>query len=151
MQNMLKQGRRKKTRTSELYEIAANSGTCVLCYDLPETCSVSVMTASGQCFVGIDPMQLETEAEERVHLAHELGHCVTGSFYNTYSAADIRKRHEIRADRRAAAWLVPVEELKSAMRSGMTEIWSLAEYFDVTEDFLRNAVENYSVMGLLTV
>ena len=84
-----------------------------------------------------------------MHLAHELGHCVTGSFYNTYSAADIRKKHEIRADRRAAAWLVPVEELKSAIRSGITEIWSLAEYFDVTEDFLRNAVENYSVMGLL--
>lgn len=107
------------------------------------------MTVSGECYVGIDPMQLETEAEERVHLAHELGHCITGSFYNMYSDADIRRRHEIRADRRAAAWLVPVEELKSVIEKGMTEIWTLAEYFDVTEDFLRKAIENYSVMGLL--
>lgn len=99
--------------------------------------------------MGIDPMQLETEAEERVHLAHELGHCITGSFYNVYSETDIRKRHEIRADRCAAALLVPVEELKSRLEKGITEIWSLAEYFDVTEDFIRKAIENYSVMGLL--
>lgn len=145
----MKQGRLPKTRTSELYEIAAKNGTQVICYDLPETRSVSVMTVSGECYVGIDPMQLETEAEERVHLAHELGHCITGSFYNMYSQADIRKRHEIRADRCAAAWLVPVEELKTAMNSGITEFWSLAEHFDVTEEFLRKAIENYYIMGLM--
>ncbi len=107
------------------------------------------MTVSGECYVGIDPMQLETQAEERVHLAHELGHCITGSFYNMYSGSDIRKRHEIRADRCAAALLVPVEELKSQFRKGITEIWNLAEYFDVTEDFIRKAIENYFDMGLL--
>lgn len=94
-------------------------------------------------------MQLETEAEERVHLAHELGHCITGSFYNMFSETDIRRKHEIRADRYAATLLVPVEELKSQFRKGITEIWSLAEYFDVTEDFIRKAIDNYSVMGLL--
>ncbi len=107
------------------------------------------MTVSGDCYVGIDPMQIETQAEERVHLAHELGHCITGSFYNMYSETDIRKRHEIRADRCAAAMLVPVEELKSQFRKGITEIWNLAEYFDVTEDFIRKAIENYFDMGLL--
>lgn len=108
------------------------------------------MTVSGQCYIGMDPFQIETEADERVHLAHELGHCVTGSFYNAYSEIDIRERHEIRADRRAAAWLVPVEELRYALECGITEIWNLAEHFCVTEDFMRKAIDGYCVRGLLT-
>ncbi len=148
-QNSSKQGRRKKTKTSELYSIAETGRTEVICCDLPETRSVSVRTAGGRCYIGIDPFAIKTTAEERVHLAHEIGHCETLSFYNAYSSLDIRERHEERADRWAVSRLVPAEELTQAMERGAVEIWSLAEYFDVTEEFMRKAIEIHKKMNFL--
>lgn len=146
-QNSLKQGRRKETRTSELYEIAEKSGTEIICCDLPKTRSASVRTSSGRCCIGMDPFEIESTAEERVHLAHEIGHCETLAFYNAYSPLEIRERHEARADRWAVSKLVPVRELTEALKHGINEIWALAEHFDVTEDFMRKAIEIHRSRG----
>lgn len=148
-QNSLKQGRRKKTRTSELYEIAEKSGTEIICCELPKTRSVSVRTAAGRCCIGIDPFEIETTAEERVHLAHEIGHCETLAFYNAYSPLEIRERHESRANRWAVSKLVPVRELTEALKNGINEIWDLAEFFNVTEDFMRKAIEIHRARGAI--
>ena len=150
MQNLLKQGRRKETRTSELYEIAEKSGTEIICCSLPNACSVSVKTPAGGSFIGIDPFEIDTTAEERVHLAHEIGHCETHSFYNAYSPLEIREKQEARADRWAVLRLVPVCELTEALTHGINEIWALAEHFDVTEEFMRKAIEIHRVCGALS-
>lgn len=97
----------------------------------------------------MDPFRIETTAQERVHLAHELGHCETGSFYNVYSSLDIREKQEQRADRWAVSHLVPVEEFMSALSEGVVEVWELAEFFDVTEDFIRKAAEIYKIKNVL--
>ncbi len=149
LQNSLKQGRRKETRTSELYEIAETGGTEIICCNLPNACSVSVKTSAGGCFIGIDPFEIETTAQERVHLAHEIGHCETLSFYSAYSPLEIREKHEKRADRWAVLRLVPVGELTEALEHGINEVWALAEHFDVTEDFMRKAIEIHRMCGAL--
>ncbi len=149
MQNISKQGRRKKTRTSELYEIAEKNGTEIICCDLPETASVSVRSASGRCYIGIDPFEIETTAEERVHIAHEIGHCETLAFYNAYSPLEVRGKQERKADRWAASKLVPVKELTYALMHGVKEIWDLAEHFDVTEEFMLKAIEIHRLNGAL--
>ena len=97
----------------------------------------------------MDPFRIETAAEERVHLAHELGHCETGSFYNVYSSLDIREKQEMRADRWAVSRLVPADKLRQALNIGIVEIWELAEYFDVTENFIRKAFEIYKKKNVL--
>lgn len=148
-QNLLKQGRRKETRTSELYEIAEKNGTEIICRELPQTASVSVRSAAGRCYVGIDPFEIETTAEERVHIAHEIGHCETLAFYNAYSPLETRGRQERRADRWAVSRLVPVRELTEALKRGIKEIWDLAEYFDVTEEFMLKAIEIHRTNGAL--
>ena len=145
----MKQGRRQKTRTIELYKIAENSGTQILCCDLPHTRSVSAMSCTGTCYIGMDPFEIETSAEERVHLAHELGHCETGSFYNAYSSLEIRAKKEIKADRWAFSRLIPVWELNSVLENGIVELWDLAEYFGVTEDFMLKAVDYYRAEGFI--
>lgn len=91
----------------------------------------------------MDPFRIETTAQERVHLAHELGHCETGSFYNVYSSLDVREKQEKRADRWAVSHLVPAEKFRRALSMGIVEVWELAEYFDVTEDFIRKAAQIY--------
>ena len=72
-------------------------------------------------------------------LAHELGHCETGSFYNRYAKLDLRQKHENRADKWAIQHLIPVEELDEAVADGYTDLPSLAEHFCVTVPlFLRD-------------
>ena len=75
--------------------------------------------------------------------AHELGHCETGAFYNRYAARDIRQKHENRANKWAYKKLVPEDELKQAFLQGYHEPWELAEYFGVTEAFLRGVLNCY--------
>ncbi len=110
--------------------------------------ALSLMEPDGSCFICLDPQKLRSQAEERTKLGHELGHCFTGSFYNRYAAIDCRQKHENRADRWEIQRLIPVEELDSAVASGCTELWELAEHFGVTEEFMRKAVCLYTYGNL---
>ena len=104
----------------------------------------------GSRYIGIDKTVQDGGAAERVHMIHEIGHCVTGSFYNRYAAVDSRQRHENRADKWAIKKLVPVDELDTAIAEGCTEVWELAERFGVTEEFIRKAVCYYVHGNLAT-
>ena len=104
---------------------------------------MSVLSQSGNCYIGMDAKVIASEREERMHLAHEIGHCIRGAFYNPYAKMDIREKHEKRADRWAIRHLIPQSEWINAFRNGYTEVWDLAEYFDVTEEFIRKAYELY--------
>lgn len=78
--------------------------------------------------------------EEKTALFHELGHCETGSFYNQFSPFEVQQKHETRADKWAIKKLIPKDELDEAVAAGYTQPWELAEYFDVTEEFIKKAV-----------
>ena len=129
---------------SQLYDYAAASGIAVFDFSLPENGSVSIIDDSGSCYIGIDASVIDGDVLERVHLGHELGHCATGSFYNRYSPYDLRQRHENRADKWAIRKLIPAAELDDAVAAGHTQLWDLAEYFGVTEAFMRKAVSLYT-------
>ena len=123
-----------------LYDIARKQNIEVLSFPMEENGSMSLMLDDGRCFIGIDESIQDGGIEERVHMGHELGHCVTGSFYNRYTRFDVRQRHENRADKWAIRQIIPVEDLDDAVADGCCEIWELAERFGVTEAFMRKAV-----------
>lgn len=135
---------------STLYDFAKQQNIGVLQYPMHENGSMSIMTDDGSCFIGIDHSVQDGNIQERVHLGHELGHCVTGSFYNRYSNYDCRQRHENKADKWAVKYLIPVEDLDTAVANGCTEIWELAEHFGVTEQFMQKAVCYYVHGNLAT-
>lgn len=125
----------------DLYALADQLGIVVLSFPLPDCESIS-LESDDNYYIGIDDMQLDSSKEERVHMAHELGHCVTGSFYNEYSPVDNRGKCESTADRWAVKKLINKDELLKQLKNGM-EVWDLAEYFNVTEDFIRKAYHLY--------
>lgn len=133
-----------------LYAIAARQNIPVIPYPMPKSGSMSVMAEDGQCCIGMDGSVRDGGAVERVHLAHELGHCLTGSFYNMYAAVDSRRRHENRADKWAVKTLIPVDALDDAIAGGATELWELADRFGVSEEFMRKAVCYYVHGNLAT-
>ena len=110
--------------------------------------SLSMPLGDDRYGIALNPRQLETTAEEKSSLAHEVGHCMTGSFYNRYATCDIRQKHENRADKWAIKQLIPQDELEEAVANGYTEIWRLAEFFDVTEDYIRKAISLYKFGNL---
>lgn len=133
---------------AEFYRIAQQQNIAVDRFPLGSREALSLMDDCGTCYIAIDPAKLENEADERTKLSHELGHCLTGAFYNVYSPYDCRQRHENRADKWAISQLVSVDALDDAVASGCTELWELAERFGVTETFMRKAV-CYHVHGNL--
>ena len=70
------------TELVSLYRKAEQLNIPIYHLPLPQTGSMSVMDEGGRCAIGMDLPSRHTETEQRVRLAHELGHCVTGSFYN---------------------------------------------------------------------
>ena len=124
---------------ASLYRCAQRNHIPVLRYPLPRCGSLSVQTEQGY-FIGMDQAVCDNAAQERTHLSHELGHCLTGSFYNVYTPFDVRLRHEHRADKWAIRRLIPAKALDEAVAAGHTQLWDLAEHFGVTEAFMRKAV-----------
>lgn len=130
-------------KLNDLYRYAEVSDIPVISFSMPLSESMSVLYG-GSCYVGIDPMKLHSETEEKEKLAHELGHCATGAFYNKYAACDIRERHERKADLWAIKMLVPQDELIKALNNCFcTNRFELAEHFGVSEDFMQMALDYY--------
>lgn len=127
-----------------LYDIAREQNIEVVEWPLHQNGSISLMDDDGNCVIGIDESVMDGDALERVHIGHELGHCMTGSFYSIHTAVDCRRRHENRADKWAIRELVPVDDLDQAVADGCSEIWDLAEHFGVTEQFMKKAVCYYT-------
>ena len=123
----------------DLYAYAERRNIDVDWIPMRRATSLSVPLGDGYA-IALDPWKLGTLAQETVCLAHELGHCETGSFYNRFAKLDVRQRHENRADKWAIRRLVPEDDLDAAMADGCNTIPALADRFGVTEPFMRKAV-----------
>lgn len=138
---------------TELLDLYCEAEMCDIDVDWFTTRKAASMSArlpDGSLCIAMDPWKIKTIADERIVLAHELGHCETGSFYNLYATCDIRKKHENRADKWAIEKIVDEGELNEAIAEGHYEIWDLAEHFGVTEEFMKKAVCWYKYGNLAT-
>lgn len=129
-------------RINEFYDLAEFHSIPVM--DVPlKGISAMAVCIGEKCAIGIDYEQSDSIEDEKVKLAHELGHCETGSFYNKYSPVDLISKHEYRADKWAIKELLPKSEMEEAMKNGYVEVWQLAELFEVTEEYVKKALWIY--------
>lgn len=136
---------------NQICNIAESENVTIYALTLEKREALSMMDSDGNCYIAIDPLRVVSSADGKTKLAHELGHCVMGAFYNVYTTLDIRQKHENTADKWAIKKLIPEEELDAAVEEGCTEMWQLAEYFGVTEPFIRKAVSLYKFGNLYSV
>lgn len=129
---------------NELLEIADAEDILIVDRKLNNAASMCIVDENQQCLICIDSSKLHGEADAKVKLAHELGHCVSGAFYNIYSPLDLRSRHEHKADSWAFQKLVSHEKLDAAVLKGNTEMWELAEFFDIPQDYMEKIVRYYN-------
>lgn len=126
-----------------LYDYARKQNIEIISLATRKAECMSMMDEDGSCGIAVNPFLLKSESDEKVKLAHELGHCETGAFYNIFSKVDVRTKHERTADKWAIKKLIPEDELKEACKFCANR-WELSEYFGVTEDFMQKAMDYYS-------
>ena len=71
---------------------------------------------------------------------HELGHLATGALHKVDSPYELVERSEYRANSWAARHYLTQEDFRAAFADGCTELWQLAEYFDLPESDIRCAL-----------
>lgn len=108
--------------------------------------SMSVRFEDGTKIIGISN-DTNNEYTKLERMAHEMGHCMTDSFYAGYSPYELRVKHERRADAWAANNIIPFRELCRAVKNGYREIWELAEYFGVSQEFVEKAIDIHARNG----
>ena len=127
----------------ELYEFAEQHNIDVDWCLLKRAESLSVPLYDGFA-IAIDPTRVASRAEEKDKLGHEVGHCMTGSFYSRHAPLDERGRCEERANRWEINNVLPFDDLREAVRSGLTALNELAEHFCMPETFIRRALDYYT-------
>ncbi len=127
---------------NDLYAMAQNEGVNIISFGLPESKAVSLFE-DGKYYIGIDNSKNHSTADEKTLLAHELGHCQTGAFYNEHSPHSLRCKCEKKADEWAILTCIPYDELIKAFESGIYLQDELAEHFGVSEKFLKKAIDYY--------
>lgn len=129
--------------TIKLYKIADREGITVDFPHMPNVKSVCI-SLNGKNFIAIDKEVRYGSAEEKVKLAHEIGHCASNGFYSVGEETKKREDKEKRAESWAIENLVPLSELEQAVKNGHEDLLALTEYFGVTVDFMQKALRYYS-------
>ena len=128
--------------TRKLYKLAERGGIRVDFCSLPHTRAFCI-NLSGKKFIAVDKSVTAESNEERVILAHELGHLKTDALYSPDTPEVYRKRYERRADSWAINHLIPLSSLRRAIKDGNESVSALADYFSVTEEFIQKAIKYY--------
>lgn len=98
----------------------------------------------GQYAVFLDFTQIRSTRLLRGVCCHELAHVATGALHKLSSPYELVERSEYRANRYAAQHYLTEADFREAFGAGYTEPWQLAEYFDMPEQDVKNALTYWS-------
>lgn len=130
---------------SDLYDFAEKRDITIDILPIPKNKSMSIQYGN-TCHIALNT-HFDTSSDERVHLGHELGHCETGSFYTEGENKFNRIKSEATATRWAVKNLIQKEKLIALLKKDYQN-WELAEYFNVTEDFIKTSIYLYFEVGM---
>lgn len=109
----------------------------------------AVIERNGEYAIFNDAFTYEKISCLKCDLMHELGHCLTGTTHKLCSPFQLIQQHEYRANKYAAFRYIPPKKVQGALDSGVTEMWQLAEWFDLPQSFVEKAFVYYRDNGYL--
>ena len=99
----------------------------------------------GEYAIFLDFSKIRSARLLRGVCCHELGHAATGALHKVDSPFETVERSEYRANRYVAERFLTPEDFREAFAAGYTEIWLLAEFFELPEADVRQAYEYWTV------
>ncbi len=150
----MQKGLKNTDKISLLYDMASDNNIPVD-EECPESIiAMSVRFSNGKKVIALTDFEKYkySENNKMKHtklecFAHEMGHCMTESFYAGYSSFDARAKHEYRANKWATDFIIPFEDLCEAVKNGIRETWALAEHFGVSQSFIEKAITIHAHRG----
>lgn len=130
-----------KVNINELYTLAAKKGIETHSVKCPKSKAIALELENCP-FIGMDRSVFKSEYTERLVLAHELGHVLTGGYYSDIANPVNVKRMEHRAVKKTVEMLIPEEELSQKLHEEVT-VFELSQHFDVPEDLIKKALWIY--------
>lgn len=129
---------------SELYKIAKKKHISVR-HDLPEQfIGLSFRLPDKSMLIWLKKNYPTREGyTQKEVFAHELGHCLTDSFYKTFTKEE-RQVCEDKANEWAISALIVPCELDALVAKGAT-LAEVASFFDVSEHFVKKALNYYAI------
>lgn len=94
-------------------------------------------------YIAMNYQDIENSKEEKEILAEELGHYYYDAFYTSQSDSILISKQEYRAKKWAYCVLVPLKKLKAAISNGIDDLYSLADFFDVTVNYMYDTINFY--------
>lgn len=126
-----------------VYQDVRNLGVTLIPYSIGFT-DAATLEMDGRYGIFLDFEQFETMADYTAALAHEVGHCATGTTHAVHSPFELISQHENRANRWHYERYLPFSYLHSLMQQGYTEPWQLAEASGWPESTIRAALHYYT-------
>ena len=130
---------------SDFYEYCRKNRVAVIPYSGMPAPGATVRDG-GQYAVFLDFSKIGSTRLLRGVCSHELSHAATGALHRPASPYDLAQRSEYRAKRYFAQHFLTEKDLRDAFSAGFTELWQLAEFFDLPEKDVLDAV-NYWVQA----
>ncbi len=126
-----------------LLDYASFQGHEVLFLNLTETKAIT-FEEHDRFYIALAKNLSRTEEKELT--AHELGHCEYGGTYCRNSKYGLKARAEYRANKWAYYQLVSPDEISECVHNGIVTPWEMAEYFEVSCEFMCKALGYYQMI-----
>ena len=131
---------------NKLYDIAEKENVKIYDWNI-EDCDGIYLNYDKINAIALNYDELGTYIDEKCTLAEELGHYYMDATYSFSSNYETKSRQEYRAKKWAYTTLIPFTDLKGALKKGITKIYDLAEYFEVSIEFMQNCIAYYTIKG----
>ena len=124
---------------SDFYQYCRKNGVDVIPYPGAPAPGTTIRDG-GYYAVFLDFSRIQDLRLLRGVCCHELGHAATGALHKVASPYEMWERSEYRANRYMAQHFLRAEDFQEAFDAGYTEVWQLAEYFELPEQDVKNAL-----------
>ena len=139
--------RKRRTMSNEtLIEFAESRGHDIQFLNLTENKAITIEEDN---HFHITLAKNLSRTEEKELAAHELGHCEYGGTYCRHSKYCLKAKAEYRANKWAYYQLVSPDEITECVRKGIVTPWEMAEYFDVSTEFMSKVLGYYQMVGVV--
>lgn len=103
--------------------------------------SEGVTIRDGECYaIFLDIAKTQSTRVLKGVCCHENGHVATGALHKVSSPYELVERSEYRANRWVAQNYLTEQQFRDAFATGYTELWQLADYFDLPEEVIKTAL-----------
>ena len=131
----------------KVYSKIENENINVFNYNIPFENKAVTIEHDNNYGIFVDYNKIDSCEEEFIIMAHEYGHCKSGSTHKVGSKFDLIERHEYRANRQSILAFLPIRKLKRAIEKGCGKTYEIAEFLDMPENFIKMAIGHYRCMG----